>query len=88
MKYIRHSTIGFILWPKSALLRHSEMAKAIKERRGGEILSAGFCILADVKTLCFGESTSLDVKSLPDDGELLNRQMRGLRENNIRLPGE
>ena len=39
-------------------------------------ISAGFCYIEDNGTVkCFGESVSLDLKSLPEDSEILRKQL-------------
>lgn len=56
----------------SVLLQHSNVAKAMK-LLDLEPLSAGFCYLDDDgKYDCYGTSTSLQLKSDPEDGLLLD----------------
>lgn len=80
-KYIRHSTIGFILWPmrlgdeSEGNLWHLHAAEQSRRICGGKIVSAGFCEFMDGKAFCFGESESLGMRSLPEDTKLLNEQL-------------
>ena len=55
----------------SDLLGHADMAVGI----GGKVLGAGFCYInSDGQYTCYGESTSLRVKSRPEeDARILNR---------------
>lgn len=39
----------------------------------GEIVSAGFILLLNGEFICHGQSTSLDVKSRPEDSALANK---------------
>lgn len=88
LKYVRHSTIGFILWPLrfgsevSGNLFHSHVGAAARASCGGKIVSAGFCRLdtAVGKAECFGHSESLGMSSLPEDSDLLTAQLFGFRK--------
>lgn len=87
LKYVRHSTIGFIIWPfrvgseVSGNLFHSGVGAAARQNCGGKIVSAGFCRLDTTigKADCFGHSESLQMSSLPEDSDLLTRQLFGVR---------
>lgn len=70
LKYIRTRST-FILF--SEPLMHSEI------KAQSEIISAGFCrfIPSLNQWDCYGESISLRLKSLPEDSELLAKQMNG-----------
>lgn len=73
-KYVRHSVLGFIIWPKSDDLWHSHIGNQSK-RCGGEIISAGFASFADGSVSCYGRSESLDVDSKPEDSAELAKQL-------------
>lgn len=75
MKYIRHSQIGFVLWPRTDDLWHSHVAAAIPLKHGKKITSAGFCAVHEGTVTCWGRSESLDIDSHPDDAEMLARQL-------------
>lgn len=65
MKYINHSGLGIILFPKS--LSHKRIADIL----GGNITSAGFVAL-DCKSIdCYGGSESLHINYDPFDTKLL-----------------
>jgi hypothetical protein len=53
----------------SDVCNHSEIADFIP----GQVISAGFCCVADDKYICFGESISLGLKSRAKDSDVLNR---------------
>ena len=74
-KYIRHSKIGFIIWPKTDDVWHNAMGKFIcNQCFNNEILSAGFVSFKDGKPRCYGGSESLHIYSLPDDSEKIAEQ--------------
>lgn len=73
-KYVRHSTIGFVLWPKTDTLWHSHVGNLLN-RAGGKIISAGFCYVAFGEVRCFGRSESLNIGGLPDDEQALAKQL-------------
>jgi len=72
MKYIREKRLGFILWPDNAAY-HSDMAKRLHL----VVHSAGFVRTEPEGLVCFGESESLGISSLPEDTTLLRQQLRG-----------
>lgn len=74
LKYIRHSVIGFVLWPESANIWHKHMAARL-DFIGGQILSAGFASIHEDKVRCWGKSESLRIDGLPDDAQALSRQL-------------
>lgn len=56
------------------VLSHVEVARALFGTTA--ILGAGFCYIKDNRYTCYGESTSLRVKSREDrDAEMLNRYL-------------
>lgn len=73
-KYIRHDSIGFILWPRTDELFHSDVAHSTIRSAGGRVISAGFCSIVD-GARCFGRSGSLDMDSLPEDSAALAAQL-------------
>jgi hypothetical protein len=74
LKYVRHSSLGFVLWPKSDDLWHSHMG-ALLRRVPGEIVSAGFAIVAAGIVNCYGRSESLDISSVEGDSDALAKQL-------------
>lgn len=75
MKYVRHETKGFFLFPRSDRVFHSHIADFLG--RGG-IVSAGFVRFDDKKSspICFGKSESIGIGSLPEDTKLLREQVK------------
>lgn len=73
LKYIRHSDIGFIIWPIFDHVAHVDMATKV----GGpnKIISAGFCTLYGGIVKCWGRSQSLDLESRDDDAKALAEQL-------------
>lgn len=74
-KYVRHSIVGFILFPDQDLLWHRHVGDLVRECAGGKIISAGFAHISKGGVECFGESESLEIKSLPEDSDLLSTQL-------------
>jgi hypothetical protein len=59
-----------IIFPE--IMEHSDF-------KGMNPISAGFCYIGENRVDCFGESVSLDLKSLPvEDTELATKQIFGL----------
>ena len=58
-----------ILFP--SLISHDVMAKQVKHI--GEPLSAGFVDLMDGRLSAYSKSSSLELKSRPEDSEIINR---------------
>jgi hypothetical protein len=75
LKYVRHSQVGFILWPRTDDLWHAHIGGLLQQRCGGEIVSAGFARLAGGKAKCWGKSESLGIASKPDDSAALAAQL-------------
>jgi len=73
-KYVRHSALGFILWPTSDQLWHLHVGRSLY-RVEGTIVSAGFCHVIDGRAVCWGLSESLGVCSQPSDSEALTLQL-------------
>ena len=81
-KYIRHSTLGFILWNGNLNnISHKEMASlAVQMGRKfsdkSEIISAGFVMFyGEGEVMTFGFSDSLNLGPLPDDANELSKQL-------------
>jgi hypothetical protein len=55
LKYVRHSEIGFILWPRTDDLWHAHIGQLLSKQCQGTIVSAGFAKLAGGKAKCWGE---------------------------------
>lgn len=73
-KYVRHSALGFVLWPRSDDLWHAHIG-AVLGRVQGKIVSAGFCTVAEGVAHCWGESESLKIKSQRSDSAALAKQL-------------
>ncbi len=73
-KYVRHSNLGFILWPKTDALWHEHMGRLLT-RVPGKIMSAGFADVQGGTARCFGRSESLDMDSDPSDSVALALQL-------------
>ena len=69
----------------SEIMSHANVAAAIKHVGGGEVVGAGFCHIANTLNdrdliephyVCYGESTSLGIKSRQeDDAKVLNKML-------------
>lgn len=75
LKYVRHSEIGFVLWPRTDDLWHAHIGQLLRQQCRGEIVSAGFAKLAGGKAKCWGMSESLGIASRPDDSAALAAQL-------------
>jgi hypothetical protein len=61
----------------SELCTHSDIAHQV----GGTVVGAGFCIVADDRYCCYGESISCKVKSrYHEDDAVLNKMLLGFDE--------
>lgn len=75
-KYVRHSDLGFVLFPANDNLWHKHIGLLILQCFSkGELVSAGFASIEEGKVFCYGESESLKMKSRKEDGELLSKQL-------------
>lgn len=79
LKYVRHSTVGFVVWPVQIHgPTHKEVALAMHtgdDAQRGETLSAGFVQWDfDGRPLCMGESVSLGIASREDDTDALRAE--------------
>lgn len=75
LKYVRHSLVGFILWPSTGLLLHAHVGQLLGAQCKGRIVSAGFAKLHGGKVRCHGRSESLDIASRLDDSKALAEQL-------------
>jgi hypothetical protein len=74
-KYIRYENYGFVLWPDSELLIHSNIANVCARLgRTHPPLSAGYADI-DGTVVCHGRSESMGLDSRPDDSEALAKQL-------------
>lgn len=78
-KYVRHSALGFVLWPDSDFIWHQSIGKLLEYHlasKRGDIVSAGF-VHFDVegRPHCYGRSDSLGLSAQPEDTSLLRAQM-------------
>ena len=74
-KYVRHSELGFILFPKMEALWHSHVGRFLLQK-GGTLVSAGFVSFRDNGLpKCYGYSESLDLHSKEEDTALLIQQL-------------
>jgi hypothetical protein len=71
MKYLRHKTLGFILFEPS--VRHDDVAATL----GGkdQIVSAGFVFAPAADLKCLGHSSSLQLAAAPNDEHDLRTRM-------------
>jgi len=77
-KYIRHSQIGFIIFPDMTNVFHRHVAELVIKFQRGAIISAGFVRFDTTEgadLVCYGESESLGIKSKPDDTEEMKKQL-------------
>ena len=87
LKYVRHEEIGFVLWPRTDALWHSDVGQLLRQRQGGNIVSAGFVKFGqDGKPVCFGMSESLNITSKDGDSEALAQQLGILTANTEAKP--
>lgn len=65
LKYVRHSELGFTVWPDQVELHHNHVGQLIERRvREGEIVSAGFVDFGQNNLpYCPGRSDSLGIGS-------------------------
>lgn len=70
MKYIKFKEVGFVLFERH--ISHCRLADKV----GADVESAGFVEMDELNPpMCYGESTTLNVKSDPKDTELLRRRL-------------
>lgn len=77
-KYVRHSALGFVLFPDSPDLWHRHVGRWLQASLRGELVSAGFVLFSAGTVRCHGRSESLDLGCQPDDSAALAQQL-GLR---------
>lgn len=79
-KYVRHSTLGFVLWPTQDEVFHAHiglMIEGLVKKNPGEIISAGFVRFEECSLECYGFSNSLMCGVRPDDSKALAAQLSG-----------
>lgn len=75
-KYVRHSSLGIVLWPESDMVWHMSVGKLLDYHIGPDIVSAGFVSFdAQGRPTCHGQSDSLGLKARPEDTSILRAQM-------------
>jgi len=75
-KYVRHSELGFVLFPTQDTLWHKHIGVLIRQCFSkGELVSAGFARIEGGDVICYGESESLKMRSRPEDSDLLAKQL-------------
>lgn len=75
-KYVRHSALGFALFPADTELAHSDIAYMMRHKAGGgEIVSAGFVWITPNTVIIEGRSESLNVGPASDDASALKEQL-------------
>lgn len=72
-KYVRFGCYGIVTWPDTDLVSHVEAAAPF--RAWFEPVSAGFARVTKDEVICYGESVSLDLKSKPEDSDILRTQL-------------
>lgn len=92
MKYVRHSVVGFVLWPDTDSLCHTDVAEAISNRikeeayhygkspslAPGCVISAGLAIFGPRgQIMCHGKSEPLGIGAKDEDSDLLAKQLNG-----------
>lgn len=78
LKYIRHATLGFILWLNSDDLWHATVAACAQRNVPGNILSAGFASVEGGEARCWGRSESLKIDSRPKEDSVALAKQLGL----------
>jgi hypothetical protein len=80
LKYIRHSSLGFVVFPEHINFMHYDMAVSVnREMRQGSIMSAGFIGFDAGKPFCHGRSESLNLGAGPTDTQDLRTEW-GIQE--------
>lgn len=72
IKHPKYATDTLIMFPE--YIPHQDFYQDYDVH--GEIISAGFVLIALGEFICHGESISLDVKSRPEDSALANEMFR------------
>jgi hypothetical protein len=70
-KYVRFEDYGFILWPYSDTIIHSDMGRMSFKK----VISAGFVQFHNGIPHCTGRSESLGIGGQPDDDAALRAQL-------------
>lgn len=73
MKYLRHRTKGFFIFPES--VTHRDMANAVCAKVEVDVQSAGFIEVREGRPVCYGHSVSLEASSGAGDTQELRRNI-------------
>jgi hypothetical protein len=73
MKYIVFEGNQAVLIPKESGMNHSDIRFVDNYGTKWKPVSAGFCYLNEDGAKCYGESTSLKLKSKESDSQIINR---------------
>jgi len=64
------------------LVKHSDLARLVTKDTTLTVVGAGFCHVSNTGSYeCYGDSSSLGVKSREEDSDLLNRMLGGVVTN-------
>lgn len=79
-KYVRHSTLGVVIFPADTELSHKMIARAMsfaaaEEGADGKVLSAGFVVIGANGVSVDGRSESLNLGRQPDDAAVIVKQL-------------
>jgi hypothetical protein len=77
MKYVRYKKIGMardVMVTFDKRVQHRDFTQSLGKDEVG-VISAGFVKHVDGELICYGESVSLQCKSLEEDTALLNRAL-------------
>lgn len=76
-KYVRHSTLGVVLFPANTEVSHKDIAYILCRRSplGGEIISAAFVCVERDRVVLEGKSESLGIGQAPDDAAVIRFQL-------------
>ena len=80
-KYVRHETLGVVIFPADTDLSHRLIGRAMDyaehEFGGkGKVISAGFVWIGRESVHVEGRSESLNMDRLPDDADVIKKQLR------------
>lgn len=72
LKYVRHKTKGFFLFPDSGAVWHSQVGRFLGI---SGIISAGFVVFNNGAPICMGYSDSLEMGPAKEDTQLLRDEL-------------
>ena len=70
LKYVRDENDNLYIFSFKVI--HSHLVEALKIKPK----SAGFLLISGENMVAYGKSTSLNIKALPDDIDLIKKQMK------------